>query len=363
MSTLKSAFSATVLQDMDATARDVLRDLHTARSVIFWSDLLANAAVGWTAFVVAITSKAWSAPIVAALLVASLTLYRCLCFTHEITHLRRGSLPGFETTWNLLIGVPLLLPSFAYVGVHQSHHSLSTYGTKDDPEYLPFATSRAMIAAFALQSSIVLPLLLFVRFVVLAPIGLLIPPFHRWLERHASSFSMNPSYRRDVPPAMASSMRRWEALLFVVWSATAFAVFTGRIPARAFYVWLAVMVIVSFLNTLRVLGAHEYDSDGQVLDRHGQLADSIDTPGGPWTTLWAPVGLRYHALHHYFPGIPYHNLGQAYRRLLDARACRDPYALQSSRSIGASLWTLYHRAAHAAAPVAPAARTFTKTGS
>jgi len=31
---------------------------------------------------------------------------------------------------------------------------------------------------------------------------------------------------------------------------------------------------------------------------------------------WAPVGLRYHALHHYFPGIPYHNLGFAYQRLI-----------------------------------------------
>jgi hypothetical protein len=31
---------------------------------------------------------------------------------------------------------------------------------------------------------------------------------------------------------------------------------------------------------------------------------------------WAPVGLRYHALHDYFPGIPYHNLGLAYQRLI-----------------------------------------------
>ena len=71
------------------------------------------------------------------------------------------------------------------------------------------------------------------------------------------------------------------------------------------------MVFVSFFNTLRVLGAHEYESDGQPRDRFEQLQDSIDTPGGPWTELWAPVGLRYHALHHYFPGIPYHNLGKA----------------------------------------------------
>ena len=31
--------------------------------------------------------------------------------------------------------------------------------------------------------------------------------------------------------------------------------------------------------------------------------------------LWAPVGLRYHALHHLLPSLPYHALGTAHRRL------------------------------------------------
>ena len=35
----------------------------------------------------------------------------------------------------------------------------------------------------------------------------------------------------------------------------------------------------------------------------------------PLSVLWAPVGLRYHALHHLMPSMPYHSLGEAHRRL------------------------------------------------
>lgn len=342
MSRLTTAYTPFQLEGLDVSARELLRDLHAARPVIFWTDLLLSAAVGWSAFALAVITPSIPLSLLAGT-VAALSLYRCLCFTHEITHLRRGSVKGFETAWNVIVGVPLLLPSFTYVGVHQSHHSLSTYGTKDDPEYLPFSKSRGMLFAFAAQSAFVLPLLLIVRFVLLVPLALALPAFHRFLEVHASSFSMNPHYRRTVTPATAQSMRCWEVALLATWSAVVWALAAGVLPMRFIGVWLAVMVVVSFVNTLRVLGAHEYDSAGHVLDRHGQLADSIDTPGGPWTELWAPVGLRYHALHHYFPGIPYHNLGSAYRRLIASAVCRAPYEEQSSRSLPHSLASLYAR--------------------
>ena len=117
--------------------------------------------------------------------------------------------------------------------------------------------------------------------------------------------------------------------------------------ARSASGWV-IVTIISLLNTVRVLGAHEYDSKGAILSRDGQLDDSIDTPGGPWTELWAPVGLRYHALHHYFPGIPYHNLGVAYRRILASLPRHAAYLESTSPSLGKSLLVLYDKAARAA---------------
>jgi fatty acid desaturase len=47
-----------------------------------------------------------------------------------------------------------------------------------------------------------------------------------------------------------------------------------------------------------------------------QYLDSVNVPPPALLPmLWAPVGLRYHALHHLLPSMPYHSLGEAHRRL------------------------------------------------
>ena len=169
-------------------------------------------------------------------------------------------------------------------------------------------SSRRMMIIFGIQSTLLMPVALVVRFLVLAPDRRSCwPRFHRWLEVHASSFAMNPEYRRDgrrrdggEDAAMGNRQcSRSGAPHLRMMYAGAAAAARVRLSGSEF------STFISFLNTVRVLGAHEYESDGR--DRsagRGSSSDSIDTPGGPWTELWAPVGLRYHALHHYFPGIP-----------------------------------------------------------
>ncbi len=301
----------------DRHAKSLVRDLHSPRPAFYWPDLILSAATGWVAFGFAAALPSSAAMLVCAG-IAVLALYRALCFLHEISHIKRSALGGFETVWNLLVGFPLLMPSFVYVGVHQAHHSLGSYGTSRDPEYLPFAQSSRMTVLFALESFLI-PAVLALRFLAAGPLGLLIPPLQRWLAVHASALTMNFAYRRQVTPELMSKIRRDTALLLLLWI-TAIAL----LPAHVFIVWFGVVSVASFINTLRTLAAHRYEGDGTPLDREGQLRDSVDVPGRVWTELWAPVGLRYHALHHYFPGIPYHNLATAHRRL---RAALPPEAL------------------------------------
>jgi len=308
--------------------------------VVFWLDLLFSAAIGWAAAAVVLLAKPFSATMWVAFVIATCALYRGLCFIHEISHIRRSHLRGFETVWNAIFGIPLLMPSFVYVGVHSNHHSLATYGTDQDPEYLPFANSHWMTLVFVAHS-VLIPFVLLLRFLVFSPVGLLWPKLHRWLVVHASSLSMNTSYRREETPALATSIRRWEIAILLGWLAAATIAWQYGLAWKALAVWYGISACAAVCNALRALGAHRYESDGTPLDRGGQLLDSIDTPGAFWTELWAPVGLRYHALHHYFPGIPYHNLGTAYRRLISNLPTEAAYQELTSPSLPWSLRRLY----------------------
>jgi fatty acid desaturase len=342
LSDAASAGSRANFAENDREARELLRDLHRHRRWIYWLDLLVSSSVGWIAFAFAVWFPLGSPPMLLWGLLATFALYRALCFLHEISHFQSARLHGFEAVWNLIIGYPALMPSIVYVGVHQDHHGLSSYGTVRDPEYMPFASSSAMTVAFLLQSFLI-PLALMLRFLFLGPLGLVSKPLNRWLAVHASALTMNLKYRREWAPELARRIRSQNSSILLLWGTVTVMAIAGWIPWRIFIVWIGVMGLMSFFNTLRTLSAHAYESSGESMDRAGQVADSIDTPGALWTELWAPVGLRYHALHHYFPGLPYHNLGKAHRRLVNALPKDSLYHQAASRGMLHSLRRLYVR--------------------
>lgn len=301
---------------MSPDVRIPLADLYELRPAIYWSDFLLSTLAGWTSFALAVVAPAWSASALFAAAAAIFLLYRALCFIHEISH-HGEKLRGFEPAWNAFVGFPLLLPAFTYRDVHIDHHRLTKYGTEADPEYLPFARSAALTAWFG-ASGLFLPILVVVRFLLLAPIGLVLPAVHIWLVERASAITMNPHYRRQATAAAVSGIRRDNVMLLLLWIPAIGLLALAPNRGRVAVTWLVVTGLISFINNLRTLAAHAYESSGQPMDKASQAADSIDVPGRLWTELWAPVGLRYHAIHHCFPGIPYHALPRAYRRLVEA---------------------------------------------
>src|ERR1043165_9500209 len=147
--------------------RDRVKDLIAPRAGTYWTDMLASAAVGWASFGLALSHPFGSPAHLGLCLIAALALYRAAMFIHELTHLPKGALPGFQWAWDLLIGIPLQLPSFMYLGVHLDHPRPTVYGMPADPEYVPFASGpRRCIVRFLLES-LAVPVLLLARFAVL----------------------------------------------------------------------------------------------------------------------------------------------------------------------------------------------------
>lgn len=316
------------------------RDLFRPKPLIYWTDMLVCWAIGMAALIVAIRSDIGSASFAAAFVVAVLVWYRASLFIHEIAHQPPRALPGFRAAWNVLIGTPLLLPSIMYEGTHPCHHRRDTYGTPQDPEY-QYLNGRRLWVALSLAGGLFAPWILVVRFLVLGPIALLVPPLHRVLEAMASAYAINPLYRRTMTAKERRSLRWAEVLLPAAWGVALLLAWQDVLPWRAFAVWLAVYMVLSFLNHTRMLAAHRFDSHWQPTDQVGQFLDSIDTPGGLWSELWAPLGLRYHALHHLLPTIPYHNLGRGYRRLVRELPRQSVYHAATSPSLKRSLQELW----------------------
>ena len=306
--------------------RSLIGDCFAQRAIVYWIDLLVTVTIGYGFAIVYLSTPALSWLKFVALIISGVALFRAGSFIHEIAHMRAGQMRGFRVAWNLICGVPMIMPSFLYDS-HIDHHQVRHYGTRRDGEYLPLGAGPLYQIVLYLMEVLVIPILAVVRFAVLGPVSFFNPRLRQWVLERASTYVSNPWYRREIP---AGAPRGWWAAvdLFTtlrVWCMLGI-VAVGVVPWTRLAELYVLAVFIIGLNWIRNLAAHRYRNTGDEMSYMDQLADSINITGRPLVTeLLFPLGLRFHALHHLFPGIPYHSLSKAHRRLMALLPSDAPY--------------------------------------
>jgi fatty acid desaturase len=342
-----------------AEARRIVGNYFRPNPWIYWTDFLLSWSVGMLAFGLVrhpdhiTTNAAGHWPLTIALFLASsLLMYRCSLFIHELVHIRADEFTAFRFVWNLLCGIPFLIPSFVYY-THIDHHRRKHYGTHEDGEYIPLSNMPTWQIVFYLSQCLVIPIVAILRWGVLTPLTWFSPRLRDWVHQHASSMIMDPKYIRPLPTAKVRRMMRLQEVgcFLVVWFIVSRMFFhTGLIfsePLSPLFVVQAYAagVFIMTINAIRTLGAHRWTSHGGEMTFIEQMVDSVNYPHNPLVGgLWAPVGLRFHALHHIFPTMPYHALAEAHRRLMRDLPADSPYRLTEARSLTHEIVSLWRRA-------------------
>lgn len=337
--------SADAFAEWREHARALIGDLFDRSPAVYWTDLLLGTGAAWALTAVYFTAAPWSALQIAAFLVAAVLFYRAGTFIHEIVHMPGRQMVGFKRAWNLLVGIPLLMPWVLYRN-HIEHHTERIFGTPNDGEYLPLAASPVTETLKYLAQAPLLPLFMIVRLGILAPLSWLHPGLREWVLTRASAAVSNPYYRKRFPKRDEQHLRIVEALCFAWLAALAVLAWQGFVAWHQLVMAYVLLAFTLGLNWVRNLAAHGYANAGGAMSHAEQVADSVNITGQTWLTIaMFPVGLRYHALHHLFPALPYHRLGAAHRRLMAGLPADSPYRASNRTSFFASVGQLWQSAA------------------
>jgi fatty acid desaturase len=333
-------------------AHGLVNDLMTPNPWIYWTDFLFSSMVGWIAFFTAWFSPLFSLWQIGAYVIAVLAFYRTAIFVHELAHLKKGTFKTFRMAWNCICGIPFMIPSFTYDGVHNDHHRRDIYGTHEDGEYVSFATRKPIEMVGYVLLSFVIPLLLLARFLLLTPLSYCIPPLREVVWERASSLTIDPSYKRAENAIRNDHNWRQQELAAFLFAFTVVSLVLLDIFAfDVLVLWYLIAAMVFVLNSLRTLAAHAYRNPGGKSMSHAeQYLDSVNVPGNLLITpLWAPVGLRFHATHHLFMSMPYHNLGKAHRRLINGLGDNALYLTTVRSGLWDALKRIWRESSRAAA--------------
>ncbi|WP_430453524.1 fatty acid desaturase family protein [Rhodopirellula europaea] len=334
-------------------ARALISDLQRPNQAIYWVDFLGSILAGHVflhgifllPWFYGFTPQVWAG--MAVCYVLTLILYmRALMFIHELVHLPEKGFTAFRIAWNALCGIFFFVPSFLYYP-HVDHHRRKHYGTEHDGEYLPLSNRGPWLIAVFIGQALFLPLLAIFRFLVISPLCWIVPSLRPLVHRHLSTMVVDPFYERpDASPKVMRIVLLQEALCFAwcVWFLIRGGILRDQWLDPFWLIAYAVGVGILVLNEVRTLGAHRWTNDGGEMSFSEQLLDSVNYPNHAWASeLWGPIGTRFHALHHLFPRLPYHNLGKAHRRLTEGLPADSIYHQTSAESLFSEIAALWRR--------------------
>ena len=293
----------------------------------YWIDFLVSMTAAYSAAWVYLSWPLGSWQQCVAFPIAAFWLYRLGSLIHEVCHLGQHEMPAFKLAWNLLAGVMTLTPSPFFTRHHRDHHSQRFYGTPEDPEYVANVLeggNPASMVGYTLYV-LVFPVLVFLRF-LLVPLTFLHPRLRDWTLRKASSLTFNRRYDRKLTPADRRAILAVEIPCFLRALMIPLLVLLGLNPWTRIPLLYALAVATVVLNQLRQLADHHFAGDGSPVGLESHIADSCNfTTNDPLTLLFFPFSIRYHALHHLFPSMPYHNLKPAHEHLVRTLPADSPY--------------------------------------
>jgi fatty acid desaturase len=318
--------------------RIALADLFPVSPVYIRFDFLVSVFVGWGAFAVSIRSSGLTSALF--LVVAALAFFRVTMFMHPIHHLPRKFKAPMVRLFNFAFGIPFLLPFFIYQDTHVAHHTPKKFATEEDPEYLPFARLPRWRIVLFLGSAFLIPILLFFRFGILSFVSWIHPRFRAYTLKKLSALSLSSRFERPLSALAPRWIGQELGASLFAWTLIGLA-FAGHFSLVGH--WFAVAWTCSLLNAFQFLGLHRYEGadDPEI---GGASGDSV-THLGIFAPIWAPVGQRYHALHHLFPTLPYHSMGEAHRRILEPRFRTNSLQAEYRRTIVPGFWTHFRRLA------------------
>lgn len=246
-------------------------------------------------------------------------------FVHEEFHFNKH-IKGFKWGYNLLFGFLHKLPTYSYTP-HKHHHATETYGTIKDPEYDLVVNRPAFTLLIPLVTMAFMSMFAFIRYgIIPAFLPFIGEKGRNWVYQNISTLVMNLKYHRPLPAK--KERREWyiqDAICFIYNGTFIGLMAVGILPWDLLIVWFLTIYGVYVLNFYRVLTSHTYLTNFQKTSKKQQVLDSGTLPSVLFSGFLFPVGQRYHALHHMYPNVPYHNLKKVHNWLMTALPENHPY--------------------------------------